>query len=675
MGTHHVSAGRASLYALSLLLGACSSDTLIARDTPHTNGDAGVVSTPLDGGVDSPDTGVAPPTISAFVQACDTSTPSIPNLQGTFCEGDGWCWDSPSPMGRQATSITRSGSDLVVATRGGLIAFDGTDWKSRTGPLSEPEFVWSPGDANLFVANAEQVAHFDGTTWKTWQMPTVITALDGSATNDVWLLLSAGGTPADTSQMMRFDGTAWTRMDPPPPPVGRLAVSSPRDAWVYTDTNDPGTVSHFDGATWTNVPTRDLGSTNVTAFWAAAPNDAWIGTTDVFGDPPRRDPDPLGSPGLGSLFHWDGTSLAQVSSPTCGGISAIWGKSPTDIWFGTVQGEYLHWNGTRMSAVESPTSLNSIVGFAESADGRLFAAARQATGVSVTATGSIVEYSGGKWIDHSLSGTTDYAKAVWGSAWNDVWAVGTRGLRLHFDGRTWTNTGTSDIGTITGIWGSSRDDVWTVTDSGNIDHFDGTSWAPVYGMLAQFTDVWGIGNGEIWVTGSDAENDFQVGRLRGTSFEKFKIDLDEVRVVWASSTTDVWVGGAQGVRRFDGVQWNIPDGLAPPPLQMYAHVSGIWGTGPNDVWVSLAEGHLAHYDGHTFGPAQAPIPISDTDNTVLWGCGHELFMADGQGIAHFDGTNWSFTPMYTQSITGLWAASPNFAIAVGWGGQVIRKSQ
>jgi hypothetical protein len=36
------------------------------------------------------------------------------------------------------------------------------------------------------------------------------------------------------------------------------------------------------------------------------------------------------------------------------------------------------------------------------------------------------------------SGTTDYLLAVWGSASDDVFAVGEGGLILHYDGASWS---------------------------------------------------------------------------------------------------------------------------------------------------------------------------------------------------------------------------------------------
>jgi hypothetical protein len=43
------------------------------------------------------------------------------------------------------------------------------------------------------------------------------------------------------------------------------------------------------------------------------------------------------------------------------------------------------------------------------------------------------------------SGTTEDLYGVWGSSASDVFAVGWNGTILHYDGSTWTSTGTNSL--------------------------------------------------------------------------------------------------------------------------------------------------------------------------------------------------------------------------------------
>jgi hypothetical protein len=53
---------------------------------------------------------------------------------------------------------------------------------------------------------------------------------------------------------------------------------------------------------------------------------------------------------------------------------------------------------------------------------------------------------------------------LWGSAADDVWAVGDAGLALHWDGTTWTPIEAATLGLeandLYTVWGTGKDDVW-----------------------------------------------------------------------------------------------------------------------------------------------------------------------------------------------------------------------
>ncbi|MDF2697830.1 MAG: Type fimbrial biosis protein PilY1 [Labilithrix sp.] len=69
--------------------------------------------------------------------------------------------------------------------------------------------------------------------------------------------------------------------------------------------------------------------------------------------------------------------------------------------------------------------------------------------------------------------------SVWGSSASDVWAVGSKGTVLHYDGSAWAKGATVALDgaapyTLRSVWAGRRDDVWMV-DGLNLWH--GTGWA------------------------------------------------------------------------------------------------------------------------------------------------------------------------------------------------------
>ena len=95
----------------------------------------------------------------------------------------------------------------------------------------------------------------------------------------------------------------------------------------------------------------------------------------------------------------------------------------------------------------------------------------------------------------AIVGTTDFA-AVWGPAGGPVYAVGSSGTIVRFDGTEWTlaDRVAQDL---VGIWGTGASDIWAIGARGLIAHFDGTAWddnASLGGNIASNIEgIWGSG--------------------------------------------------------------------------------------------------------------------------------------------------------------------------------------
>ena len=71
---------------------------------------------------------------------------------------------------------------------------------------------------------------------------------------------------------------------------------------------------------------------------------------------------------------------------------------------------------------------------------------------------------------------------VWGylspDSTHKFYAVGENGTIIHFDGTTWTTTGSPTSEDLYGIWGSSGTDIFAVGDNATIVHYNG-SWTGI----------------------------------------------------------------------------------------------------------------------------------------------------------------------------------------------------
>jgi hypothetical protein len=81
---------------------------------------------------------------------------------------------------------------------------------------------------------------------------------------------------------------------------------------------------------------------------------------------------------------------------------------------------------------------------------------------------------------------------VWGSSPDSVWAVGSGGSIVHYDGDTWRPISSPTNETIIALWGSGPDDVFAVGGEtvGTIIHFDGSDWTQFATTPELLSGVW-----------------------------------------------------------------------------------------------------------------------------------------------------------------------------------------
>lgn len=123
---------------------------------------------------------------------------------------------------------------------------------------------------------------------------------------------------------------------------------------------------------------------------------------------------------------------------------------------------------------------------------------------AVGSFGTIMRYDGSSWTAMP-SGTTKDLLGIWGSSGNDVFVVGTDATVLHYNGSAWSqmSTGSScSYCDLVDVWGSSGSDVFAVSSGGKIIHYDGSSWTEmVTGTSNALNGVWGTSGSDVFVVG------------------------------------------------------------------------------------------------------------------------------------------------------------------------------
>ncbi|MGI8586143.1 MAG: S-layer homology domain-containing protein [Chloroflexia bacterium] len=295
--------------------------------------------------------------------------------------------------------------------------------------------------------------------------PNELLAVAAVAANDVW----AVGDGSGGTLIEHWDGSSWSIV--PSPNVGSdlagVAAVAANDVWAV---GDPGTLTeHWNGSIWSVVPSPNPGGDSHFAGVAAvAANDVWAVGVSYYD--------------YTLIEHWDGSTWSIVPSPNVGtcsnyltGVGAV---AANDVWavggcgpYGSFPTLIEHWDGSSWSVVPSPDTGpagNMLYGVAA-------VAANDVWAVGQDSGGTLTEHwNGSTWSvvpSPNPGGSGFDLRAVAALATNDVWAVGAgpgyTTLTEHWDGSSWSIVPIPNPGNLAELWGVAAvtaNDVWAVGD-------------------------------------------------------------------------------------------------------------------------------------------------------------------------------------------------------------------
>ncbi|HET9930877.1 MAG TPA: hypothetical protein VFQ35_09330 [Polyangiaceae bacterium] len=216
------------------------------------------------------------------------------------------------------------------------------------------------------------------------------------------------------------------------------------------------------------------------AVWGASANDIWIAGES------------------GTLLHWDGSTWTEVPSGTQSALRALSGTSAKDVWAAGLDGVLLHFDGSSWSSTQkSGAPWSPATGPNERPIYTVFAAPN-----ALWAGGSgIRSFDGAKWSEPH-HGSHLPTMSVWGSDAKNLWAVGLQGTVYRWEGHHWARAG-NDMGpNFFAIWGSAPNDIWIVGSAGAIVHWGGETHATVAsGTTNDLHAVLGFSSNDVWAAG------------------------------------------------------------------------------------------------------------------------------------------------------------------------------
>lgn len=200
--------------------------------------------------------------------------------------------------------------------------------------------VWAVGDYKSTNTRAQILAeHWNGAAWSLVNTPNPGTAINdfhsiaADASNDVWAVGFYNNTKSTEQTLVEhWDGSSWSVV--PSLNVGSgdnllysVAAISPTDVWVVGNGSGQPQIEQWDGSSWTIVPSAAPGTSNYSfdAIAAVSANDIWVAGSYTKG---------IHSKTL--IEHWNSKKWSIVSSPSSGsflnGLGSMAVISANDIW-------------------------------------------------------------------------------------------------------------------------------------------------------------------------------------------------------------------------------------------------------------------------------------------------------------------------------------------------------
>jgi hypothetical protein len=248
---------------------------------------------------------------------------------------------------------------------------------------------------------------------------------------------------------------------------------------------DQGDLITYDAIAWTRSnDLASLTSNNLTSIWESAPNDQYV-------------------VGANKVFHFDGSKWTEVTS-SVDLLNSVFGVSPTDVFVVGQNATILSYDGVEWSTMTSPVGAVALRGVWGRAPNDVFA---------VGSGGVVLHYDGQAWTVVPNSSTSEL-DAIWGSS-DHVYAVGKAGgtvsnqtfTIVYWDASLNMFTPMPQPSSVSAVdlyavWGRGPDDIFASGSSGTILHYDGAAWTGVttmsgrlYGLGGSSRDTYAVGEG------------------------------------------------------------------------------------------------------------------------------------------------------------------------------------
>ena len=215
---------------------------------------------------------------------------------------------------------------------------------------------------------------------------------------------------------------------------------------------------------------------------------------------------------------------------------------------------------------------------------------------------------------------------------SNIWAVGSGGAILRWEGSTWKTVTSPTNSWLQSVYMSNETDGWAVGQS-TIIHWNGTFWEVVPSPAVEnLYDIFMANLNEGWAVANAGQTIY----WNGTTWTAVSSPtLEFLFSIYMTDSSDVWAVGSSGtIIRWNGTAWNS---VASPTTSSLYDVSMVTG---NDGWGVGSGGTIIHYNGTSWNNVTSPTTnglrsVFMVNSTEGWAVG------DAGTTIRWNGTAWN----------------------------------
>jgi hypothetical protein len=428
------------------------------------------------------------------------------------------------------------------------------------------------GGNNIYAVGGSHVWHWNGATWSI-----IFTAPGGDVLRDIsggssrLYAVSAGG------RAYHFNGVQWDTQEVGIGPLNVVWLDR-NSSYGALAFNAGGGTARFDGERWRTTgnlpfPVAHIQGDYINNLWAVGRN-GWIAHYNGWVWRTRR----------------HGTRHLYAIATARGDLNAVGEKG---IRYRTVL------NGCGDPWQLHPSNMDFRAGM-----GSTFIDGRDRYDGTLVAgpEGHIYRGHFATWCRES-SEHLPALNDMWAAAPDDIYAVGDRGVVLHYDGRAWSKV-RSGGPALRAVWGHDGT-VWAVGDSGVSLRYDGAGWTSIpTGVTVSLQGVHGTGADRVFAVGGGRVLHYDGSAWTGMTPPPCGCQLF---AVYAKPSVGIVVAGSGG-----SVYLRAPGGWQRMNVPGAGILRDIWAAAWYDMFVVGDDGVLAHWNGNTW-TSQYNLPSPKPD--------------------------------------------------------------